>query len=118
MILQKFSGKPVPRAEMSAEDAAKWERISQYAQRVKEYWLTKVGTYEETDNGLPEGGANGHAIGGTFTEINERRARNMVERMETLGALCGSGSLDDGQTGEIFAAYRRLPANWKLKESQ
>ena len=70
------------------------------AQTIADHWRTKIGTYTVTDEGLGAGGRSGKAIGGTYTDINERRAANRVTRMEKLAK---QGALSPAEIAEIDA---------------
>jgi hypothetical protein len=68
-----------------------------------------MGSYKVTPDGLPAGGRTGQAIGGTYTEINERKAATKVARMERLAAQAPQRGLSADEIAEIEKAYKNLP---------
>src|SRR5580765_5602555 len=71
---------------------------------IRDYWADKVGSYADTDDGLEDI---------TFTELNKRRARARVARMEELIKRGHRGALTEDDADEIKRAYRRLPREFK-----
>lgn len=79
------------------------------AKAVADYWKTKQGSYTSTPQGMGPGGASGKAIGGTYKQINERKAAAKVRRFEQLAADAAQKGLSMEQLAEIDAAHKNLP---------
>jgi hypothetical protein len=62
---------------------------------LRSFWSMKIGGYENTSMGLDSTEA---PIGGTFKEINERRARKNVRRYQGLIEWIESGKFLKGET--------------------
>lgn len=110
LMKRLIEGEPLPSAAKAPGTQSEWQTK---AEAVCVFWLDKLGSYTETDQGVPEGGATGNAIGGTFDEINERRARSKMERFSHLGKKAERGELLPWEIEEVQKAWRRLPAGWR-----
>ena len=97
--------KPVPVAAM----ADNVKRGVEKAQAVSGYWQGKAGMYRESAGGVEAGGVTGRAIGGSYKEINERRAAKTAKRMDDLGKRAATSGLTKSELTEIDLAYGRIP---------
>lgn len=78
------------------------------AQVISDRWKGKVGGYTDTPEGLEAGGRSGQAIGGTYKEINERRASKKMAVFEAY-ARRGERGLTKEEIDEINAVWKKLP---------
>ena len=83
----------------------------QRAQTIADHWRTKMGSYTDTPEGLMPGGRSGNAVGGTYKEINERRAAQRVKRMEYLIAQAETRGLSAAELADIEKTWKNLPAD-------
>lgn len=86
------------------------------AQALLAYWQAKLGTYLETKRGIADTGemaSAGEWKGGTYKEINERRAQRRVEHYTSLLSwikVIGEPNHDQVALDQLADDYKRLIA--------
>ncbi len=81
--------------------------VAQKARAAADHWRSKIGTYTHTALGVEGDEARG-VKGGTYKEINERRAESKAKRMERLAEKAEKGELTDDESAEINRAHRSV----------
>ena len=83
--------------------------LKEKAEALRDYWRSKSGSYEETEAGIWNPAHGGE--GGTFTEINERRAENNIGYFAWLSKMLeddpNGEELYDKHKGRIKRDYRK-----------
>lgn len=84
------------------------------ARAASSFWKSRVGTYRETSAGLPAGGATGKAIGGRYTEINNRKAAEKAERYKLMAERADRGELNPTEVAELRRQNKNLPPEMRV----